>query len=90
MEGLSPEDKTNIVRGHKAAISNPNVSEEAKKQSEKVINDLQDAHYGQDVHGQEADKDKDPGNVARGYKATISNPRVSEEAKEHAREMLDK
>lgn len=85
MEGLSPEDKTNIVRGHKAAISNPNVSEEAKKQSEKVINDLQDAHYGQ-----EADKDKDPGNVARGYKATISNPGVSEEAKEHAREMLDK
>ncbi|KAL2063208.1 hypothetical protein VTL71DRAFT_5012 [Oculimacula yallundae] len=23
MEGLSPEDKSNVVRGHKAAISNP-------------------------------------------------------------------
>jgi hypothetical protein len=45
-------------------LTTVDVSEEAKRHSEKVINDLQDAHYGQ-----EADKDKDPGNVARGYKA---------------------
>lgn len=32
--------------------------------------------------------EKDPGNVARGLKAAISNPGVSEEAKESAREKL--
>jgi len=30
-----------------------------------------------------------PGNVAGGYKATISNPNTSEEAKDHAREVLE-
>ncbi|EEA27357.1 hypothetical protein TMatcc_004358 [Talaromyces marneffei ATCC 18224] len=28
-------------------------------------------------------------NALRGYKATTNNPRVSEEAKQHAREMID-
>ncbi|KAL4888573.1 Conidiation protein 6-domain-containing protein [Aspergillus ambiguus] len=28
-------------------------------------------------------------NAMRGYKATLSNPRTSDEAKEHAQEMLD-
>ncbi|EAU84006.1 hypothetical protein CC1G_11444 [Coprinopsis cinerea okayama7 len=32
--------------------------------------------------------EKDPGNVARGLKAAINNPRVSEQAKEHDRERL--
>ncbi|OXV12095.1 hypothetical protein Egran_00144 [Elaphomyces granulatus] len=31
----------------------------------------------------------DPANQARGYKATLSNPRVSQEAKEHAKRVLD-
>ncbi|ODQ56120.1 conidiation-specific protein 6 [Saitoella complicata NRRL Y-17804] len=30
-----------------------------------------------------------PGNVAGGYKATLNNPNVSDEAKQHAQEMLD-
>lgn len=82
MEGLSPEDKSNIIRGHKAAISNPSmrahlpialrfnqnnyldVSDEAKSNSQNVIDELGDAHYGQ-----ENEKHKDEGNVLRGYKA---------------------
>ncbi|KAH7310163.1 conidiation protein 6 [Rhexocercosporidium sp. MPI-PUGE-AT-0058] len=84
MEGLSPEDKSNIVRGHKAAISNPNVSDEAKSNSQNVIDELGNAHYGQ-----ENAKSKDEGNVLRGYKATISNPGVSDEAKQHAQQKLD-
>jgi hypothetical protein len=40
------------------------VSDEAKQHSQKVIDELGDAHYGQD-----ANQDKDKGNVARGYKA---------------------
>lgn len=39
-------------------------------------------------HGTTEQKDKDPGNVARGLKASISNPGVSEEAKQKAREKL--
>ncbi|KAH8552294.1 Conidiation protein 6-domain-containing protein [Umbelopsis sp. PMI_123] len=34
-------------------------------------------------------ENKDPKNVVRGYKATVHNPRVSEEAKEHAKEKID-
>ncbi|EAU83798.2 hypothetical protein CC1G_07533 [Coprinopsis cinerea okayama7 len=32
----------------------------------------------------------EPGRVRGGYKATLSNPRVSKEAKEHAKEVLEK
>ncbi|KAI0793410.1 Conidiation protein 6-domain-containing protein [Abortiporus biennis] len=34
--------------------------------------------------------DKNPGNVARGYKATMSNPNTSDSAKQHAQETLEK
>ncbi|KAI5830881.1 hypothetical protein K523DRAFT_380360 [Schizophyllum commune Tattone D] len=37
----------------------------------------------------ESKSGKEEANVISGYKATISNPRVSEEAKEHAREYLE-
>ncbi|MCJ1439652.1 MAG: hypothetical protein MMC23_000132 [Stictis urceolatum] len=32
---------------------------------------------------------EDASNKARGYKATLSNPNVSDEAKQHAKEVLD-
>ncbi|KAI8580132.1 hypothetical protein K450DRAFT_280125, partial [Umbelopsis ramanniana AG] len=32
---------------------------------------------------------KDPRNVVRGYKATLNNPRVSDEAKQHAEQQID-
>ncbi|EXL85010.1 hypothetical protein FOPG_02958 [Fusarium oxysporum f. sp. conglutinans race 2 54008] len=35
-------------------------------------------------------KDKNPGNVAGGLKATLNNPNVSDEAKKNAKERLDK
>ncbi|KAI0334405.1 hypothetical protein GY45DRAFT_33457 [Cubamyces sp. BRFM 1775] len=31
----------NVARGHKAAISNPNVSEEAKEHSRQVLEDIE-------------------------------------------------
>jgi len=34
-------------------------------------------------------ENKNPGNVAGGFKAALSNPNVSDEAKEHAKEKLD-
>ena len=36
-----PSDVTNAIRGHKAAISNPNVSEEAKEHSRQVLEALE-------------------------------------------------
>ncbi|KAF6516555.1 hypothetical protein HZS61_003758 [Fusarium oxysporum f. sp. conglutinans] len=40
--------------------------------------------------GAEDNKDKNPGNVAGGLKATLNNPNVSDEAKKNAKERLDK
>ncbi|KAI0898797.1 Conidiation protein 6-domain-containing protein [Annulohypoxylon nitens] len=37
----------------------------------------------------DADMERDPENVYRGHKATISNPRTSRAAKEHARQVLE-
>lgn len=42
-----PSDVTNAIRGHKAAISNKNVSEEAKEHSRQVLKELE----GQDSTG---------------------------------------
>lgn len=36
-----PSDVTNAIRGHKAAISNQNVSEEAKEHSRQVLKELE-------------------------------------------------
>ena len=35
------------------------------------------------------DGEKNAGNVAGGYKATLNNPNVSDEAKEHAKKKLE-
>jgi hypothetical protein len=48
--------------------------------------DPSQAHHA----SKEEEQSKDPGNVARGLKASISNPGVSEEAKEKAKEKLSK
>ncbi|KAI1458733.1 Conidiation protein 6-domain-containing protein [Annulohypoxylon moriforme] len=37
-----------------------------------------------------ADSERDPENVYRGHKATISNPRTSQAAKEHSRQVLER
>ncbi|KAB5585690.1 Conidiation protein 6-domain-containing protein [Coniochaeta sp. 2T2.1] len=101
-----PSDVTNAMRGHKAAISNPNVSEEAKEHSRQVLAAMEGKDStgsgGSGGSGGGSDKQqtsggsgsgetvdgKDAGNVARGLKASISNPGVSEEAKERAKEKL--
>lgn len=42
-----PSDVTNAMRGHKAAISNPNVSEEAKEHSRQILKEME----GKDTTG---------------------------------------
>ncbi|KAL2161829.1 hypothetical protein VTH06DRAFT_7613 [Thermothelomyces fergusii] len=83
----------NVLRGHKATLSNPRTSDEAKQHSREVLESYgepYDASRAGHATAAEAQADKDPGNVARGLKASISNPGVSEGAKQAAREKLDR
>ncbi|ROT43140.1 hypothetical protein SODALDRAFT_347938 [Sodiomyces alkalinus F11] len=87
------KDPDSIARGHKATIANPNTSEQAKEHSRKVLENEFQEPYDKPNRSQDDRPEphqKDPGNVARGLKASISNPGVSEEAKEHARDKLNK
>ncbi|RDL33037.1 uncharacterized protein BP5553_08476 [Venustampulla echinocandica] len=84
MEGMSAEEATNKVRGHKAALSNPHVSSNAKSRSKQAIDDLGNAHYGQDI----AQQGKEEGHVLGGYKAAVKNPNVSDQGKQHAKQKL--
>lgn len=54
------EDRSNQARGHKATLSNPNVSEEAKAHSKEVLRD----EFGNETrYAPEAEHEKNPGNV---------------------------
>ncbi|EKM50317.1 uncharacterized protein PHACADRAFT_214017 [Phanerochaete carnosa HHB-10118-sp] len=79
---------TRAVGGHKAAMHNPNISEEAKEHSRQVVDDLE-----RDLQTKEQrakyDDDKDETRVNAGLKATMKNPNVSQEAKDRAHEQLE-
>ncbi|GAB7341248.1 hypothetical protein MBLNU457_7525t1 [Dothideomycetes sp. NU457] len=90
----TPEDISHEATGHKANLSNPNTSQASKEHSKQVLKELggEDAFYGKQGEGE---VEKNPGNVAGGLKATINNPEdgdryVSEEAKQDAKERLEK
>ncbi|EED80683.1 predicted protein, partial [Postia placenta Mad-698-R] len=72
----------------KAALKNPNVSEEAKEHSRQAVEDLEQQPETQQTRQGYSD-DKDETRVNAGFKATLKNPNVSEEAKEHARDVLE-
>ncbi|EIW87172.1 hypothetical protein CONPUDRAFT_149205 [Coniophora puteana RWD-64-598 SS2] len=77
----------NIAGGHKATLANPNISEGAKQNSQKVLDQMEGEgqlpEQSQDVEG------KNMGNVIGGHKATLKNPNISEEAKERSKQALD-
>jgi len=65
-------------------------SKQAKENSRKVLESYDEPYDpSQASHGTTEQGDKDPGNVARGLKASISNPGVSEGAKKSAKEKLE-
>jgi len=81
------KDIGHVIGGYKAALSNPNTSEEAREHAKKMIEEL-----GGDAmlkHPHKDDSEKDLSHVVGGYKATLSNPNSSEAAKEHAQHTLD-
>ncbi|KAH9922690.1 hypothetical protein B0H21DRAFT_163896 [Amylocystis lapponica] len=72
----------NVARGLKAAISNPNNSEEAKERASQRLE-------GMRASGELDTQEAHDANVAIGHKAALSNPNISEEAKEHSAHVLD-
>ncbi|KAI0639307.1 hypothetical protein C8Q77DRAFT_1152293 [Trametes polyzona] len=72
----------NVARGLKAALSNPNNSEEAK---ERVAQRLEDMEASGEANSAEAHR----GQVERGHKAAITNPNNTEETKQHSQAVLD-
>lgn len=60
LRNITMEERGNQATGHKAAMHNPNVSKEAKQHSKKVLRDEFDNQTG---YAQEADGDKDIGNM---------------------------
>ncbi|KAI0751092.1 Conidiation protein 6-domain-containing protein [Daedaleopsis nitida] len=79
---------TRQIGGHKAAINNPRVSDEAKEHSRQAIDELE-ADPETEATREGYQEDKDSVRVNAGYKATLKNPNVSQEAKDHAHEVLE-
>ncbi|KAI0689220.1 Conidiation protein 6-domain-containing protein [Cerioporus squamosus] len=79
---------TRQIGGHKAAMNNPNVSDEAKERSRQAIDELESQPETQETRaGYEEDKDEVRQNA--GYKATLKNPNVGQEAKDRAKDILE-
>ncbi|KAI5820524.1 Conidiation protein 6-domain-containing protein [Pyronema omphalodes] len=88
-------NKGNVIGGYKATLKNPHASEEAKEHAQKMLdklgretetsirNEKKDDAHNVSTEG------KNPHNVIGGYKATLKNPNVSDEAKQHAKECLE-
>ncbi|KAG9220405.1 hypothetical protein CCMSSC00406_0006670 [Pleurotus cornucopiae] len=113
----------NVAGGLKAAIHNPNVSEEAKSHAAERLHEMgvddqsgsmsasnptgysdgesitrHDVDYAREIleavgysveQPSGTTEDEHQTRVLAGYKAALSNPRVSKEAKRHAQEYLD-
>jgi len=78
----------NVAGGHKAALKNPNVSDEAKEHSQRVLEEME-SHGELPEQNRGYDEGKNIGNVIGGHKAATKNPNVSEEAKENSKQFLE-
>eukprot|EP01126_Amoeba_proteus_P042721 TRINITY_DN4654_c0_g3_i2.p2 TRINITY_DN4654_c0_g3~~TRINITY_DN4654_c0_g3_i2.p2 ORF type:complete len:122 (+),score=45.92 TRINITY_DN4654_c0_g3_i2:776-1141(+) len=89
---LHGKDLGHVIGGYKAALHNPNVSIEAKKHANEMLEKLEGTLYSGSERDEDPDVDlqgKDIGHVIGGYKASLHNPHVSQQAKEHAVHVLD-
>ncbi|KAH9973424.1 Conidiation protein 6-domain-containing protein [Lactifluus volemus] len=85
-----------VAGGHKAAMHNPNVSAEAKEHSRQVVQEIQGSGAVHDDGTTEPssrtdvdNSNKDENRVLGGYKATLKNPNVGDEAKQKAQKILE-
>ncbi|KAK5659542.1 hypothetical protein OQA88_744 [Cercophora sp. LCS_1] len=74
------KDPENVIRGHKAALSNPNVSEKAKAHSRQVLDSYEEP-YGSPSASQKttstSQEQNNPQNVSKGLKASTHNPEMA-------------
>ncbi|GAA5985116.1 hypothetical protein JCM5350_000847 [Sporobolomyces pararoseus] len=97
---LAKKDYSHVHAGYVATLHSPRVSQEAKENAEKLLHDLEVAHgdtpskisyekgHGPgehvETHQEEVHRHRQIGT----YKGILHKQGVSEEAKEHARQML--
>ncbi|EED19808.1 conidiation protein Con-6, putative [Talaromyces stipitatus ATCC 10500] len=67
--GVSPEDRINALRGYKATINNPRVSEEAKQHAHEMIDSLGGDQPRAEM--KQFDQQHDQNRVAGGLKAYV-------------------
>ncbi|KAJ6003524.1 hypothetical protein N7451_006071 [Penicillium sp. IBT 35674x] len=84
------EDRLNAMRGYKATLSNPKVSNEAKQHAQYMLdNELGGDEPREEIHSAQENQSGDSNRVAAGYKAAQSNPNVTTEGKQRAGEKLE-
>ncbi|KIP08301.1 hypothetical protein PHLGIDRAFT_127122 [Phlebiopsis gigantea 11061_1 CR5-6] len=89
MSSTEHKNPERVAAGLKAAIHNPNVSEEAKERAADRLDHIGEkttTTHNTTGHHQ---GDRDTNRVLGGYKATLSNENTSPEAKQHAAEILE-
>ncbi|KAF8428769.1 hypothetical protein EV426DRAFT_585827 [Tirmania nivea] len=87
---MSGKNPGNVIGGHKATLSDPHRSEEAKQHSKQVLDEQFGG--GEGVGGNQGaatSTEKNSGNVIGGYKATLSNPTTGSGAKAKAKKKLN-
>ncbi|KAF7136769.1 hypothetical protein CNMCM5793_006238 [Aspergillus hiratsukae] len=77
--GTHPE---NQIRGYKAALKNPNVSEQAKQHAKQELEKYESGQGG-------PEDERHASNVKRGLKAATHNPNVTDMGKKQARDKLE-
>ncbi|KAJ5170832.1 uncharacterized protein N7500_003615 [Penicillium coprophilum] len=80
--------EANEMRGYKAALSNRNVSPEAKQHAHARLNELGGGQPHEESY-QAGGEGKDPTRVSAGLKAAQHNPRVTEGGKRRAAKKME-
>ncbi|KAJ3855617.1 hypothetical protein EV368DRAFT_72182 [Lentinula lateritia] len=80
---MTTKHQHHVAGGLKAALHNPNVSEEAKANAQQRLKNMVSAN-----ETEVPSYDEETNRVLGGYKATLTNNQTSSEAKAHAREVL--
>ncbi|KAF9012239.1 hypothetical protein BDZ89DRAFT_481874 [Hymenopellis radicata] len=79
-----------VAAGLKAAINNPAVGDEARERASERLQNMDVQYTDKDPNAsKQGTGDAHTNQVLGGYKATLKNDNAGEEAKAHARDVLD-
>ncbi|KAJ5488041.1 hypothetical protein N7530_002341 [Penicillium desertorum] len=85
---MATEERVNEMRGYKATLSNPRVSEEAKQNTQGKLSELGGDKPRYKIYQARGDPNKDPIRVEAGLKAAQKSPNVTEGGKQRAAEKM--